>query len=355
MSLLTPADLGGCRLPNRVVLAPTTRARVPGGVPGDLQAAYYAQRAGAGLVIAEGTWVSERAIGFENVPGLYTEAQVAGWRRVTDVVHSLGGRIVVQLWHTGAVSHPDFLGSRPAGPSAVNPGEPVHTAAGRTSTPTPRELSAAEIRATVADYGEAAKNARRAGFDGVEIAANGVYLLAQFLHPRLNRRTDAYGGSAANRRRLLAEVVDAARAHGRVGVRLSPWWTGGLFTVDEELRAEYDALVAALDVDYLHLRGPDSGPDSGPDFAAFARYRRLFGGFVIVNNGFGRDSGNAVIDAGIADAVSYARHFVANPDLVTRFALGLPLAPGDPATYYGGGTAGYLDQPQAAAMAAVSQ
>ncbi len=351
MSLLTPAELGDWRLPNRVVLAPTTRARVPGGVPGDLQVAYYAQRAGAGLVVTEGTWVSERAIGFENVPGLYTEAQVAGWRRVTDVVHSLGGRIVVQLWHTGAVSHPDLLGARPAGPSAVNPEEPVHTAAGRRSTGTPRELSVAEIRATVADYGAAAENARRAGFDGVEIAANGVYLLGQFLHPRLNHRTDAYGGSAANRRRLLTEVVDAVGEHGRVGVRLSPWWTGGLFTVDEELRAEYDALVAALDVDYLHLRGPDTGPE----FAAFARYRRLFDGFVIVNNGFGRDTGNAVLDAGIADAVSFARHFVANPDLVTRFALDLPLAPGDPATYYGGGAAGYVGQPQAAAMAAVSQ
>ncbi|MDQ7802863.1 alkene reductase [Amycolatopsis sp. A133] len=350
MSLLTPADLDGWRLPNRVVLAPTTRARVPGGVPGDLQAAYYAQRAGAGLIVAEGTWVSERAVGFSNVPGVYTEAQVAGWRRVTDVVHALGGRIVLQLWHTGAVSHPDFLGGRPAGPSAVNPGERVHTAAGQRLTLTPRELSVAEIRATVEDYGTAAENARRAGFDGVEIAANGVYLLAQFLHPRLNQRTDDYGGSAANRRRLLSEVVAAAAAHGRVGVRLSPWWTGGLFTVDEPLRAEYDELVAGLAVDYLHLRGPDAGPD----FAAFARYRRLFDGPLIVNNGFDRETGNAVIEAGIADAVSYARHFVANPDLVTRFALGLPTAPADPSTYYGGGgAAGYVEQ--AAAMAAVSQ
>jgi N-ethylmaleimide reductase len=349
MSLLTPADLDGWRLPNRVVVAPTTRARVPGGVPGDLQAAYYAQRAGAGLIVAEGTWVSERAIGFSDVPGIYTEAQVAGWRRVTDVVHALGGRIVLQLWHTGAVSHPDFLGGLPAGPSAVNPDEPVYPASGRRRTGTPRELSVAEIRATVADYGAAAEKAHRAGFDGVEVAANGVYLLAQFLHPRLNHRTDAYGGSPAARRRLLAEVVDAAAAHGRVGVRLSPWWTGGLFTVDEALRAEYDELVAGLAADYLHLRGPDAGPD----FAAFARYRDLFGGPLIVNNGFDRETGDAVIEAGIADAVSYARHFIANPDLVTRFALGLPTAPADPATYYGGGAAGYVEQ--AAAMAALSQ
>ncbi|MET8851402.1 alkene reductase [Amycolatopsis sp. NPDC004625] len=341
MSLLTPAHLDGWCLPNRVVLAPTTRARVPGGVPGELQAAYYAQRAGAGLVVTEGTWVSDRAVGFPDVPGIHTEAQVAGWRRVTDVVHALSGRIVVQLWHTGAVSHPGFLGGRrPAGPSAVNPDEPVHTAAGRRPTGVPRALSAAEIRTTIADYGTAAANARRAGFDGVELAANGVYLLAQFLHPRLNRRTDAYGGSPAHRRRLLTEVVDAAAAHGRVGVRLSPWWTGGLFTVDDELRAEYDELVAGLAVDYLHLRGPDAGPD----FAAFARYRELFDGPLIVNNGFDRETGDAVIDAGIADAVSYARHFVANPDLVTRFALGHPLETGDPATYYGGGAAGYVEQ-----------
>jgi len=341
MSLLTPVDLGGWRLPNRVVVAPTTRARVPDGVPGELQAAYYAQRAGAGLIVTEGTWVSDRAVGFPGVPGIHTATQVAGWRRVTDVVHALGGRIVLQLWHTGAVSHPDFLGGRPAGPSAVNPEEDVHTAAGRRPAVTPRAMSVAEIRATVADFGAAAKNARRAGFDGVEVAANGVYLLAQFLHPRLNHRTDAYGGSPANRRRLLLEVVDAAAEHGRVGVRLSPWWTGGLFTVDEALRAEYDALVADLDVAYLHLRGPDTGPG----FAAFARYRRLYDGSLIVNNGFDRETGNAVLDAGIADAVSYARHFVANPDLVTRFALDRPLAPGDPATYYGGGAAGYLDPP----------
>ncbi|MEV5713996.1 alkene reductase [Amycolatopsis mediterranei] len=349
MSLLTPADLGGRRLPNRVVLAPTTRARVPGGVPGDLQAAYYAQRAGAGLIVAEGTWVSERAIGFSDVPGIYTEAQVAGWRRVTDVVHALGGRIVLQLWHTGAVSHPDFLGGQPAGPSAVNPDEPVYPTSGQRRTVTPREMSVAEIRSTVRDYGAAAEKAHRAGFDGVEIAANGVYLLAQFLHPRLNHRTDAYGGSPAARRRFLAEVVDAAAAHGRVGVRLSPWWTGGLFTVDEALRAEYDELIAGLAVNFLHLRGPDAGPD----FAAFARYRALFDGPLIVNNGFDRETGNAVIEAGVADAVSFARHFIANPDLVTRFALGLPIAPADPATYYGGGAAGYVEQ--AAAMAALSQ
>jgi N-ethylmaleimide reductase len=194
MSLLTPADLGGRRLPNRVVVAPATRARVPSGVPGELQAAYYAQRAGAGLVVTEGTWVSERAVGFPGVPGIHTEAQVAGWRRVTDVVHALGGRIVLQLWHTGAVSHASFLGERPGGPSAVDPRESVHTAGGRRPAVTPREMSVAEIRATVADYGTAAENARRAGFDG------------------------------RSRHKLLLDVVAAVRESGlAVGVRLSPW------------------------------------------------------------------------------------------------------------------------------------
>ncbi|MFG1646128.1 alkene reductase [Amycolatopsis sp. NPDC049252] len=338
MSLLTPADLGGWRLPNRVVLAPTTRAR--GSVPTELQAEYYARRAGAGLVITEGTWVSERAVGFRNVPGVYTGEQVAGWRRVTDVVHALGGRIVLQLWHTGAVSHAELLGARPAGPSAVDPEETVYLAGGRQRTETPRELGVEEIRQVVEDYRTAAANARRAGFDGVEVAAHGVYLLAQFLQPRLNRRRDAYGGSARARRKLVLDVVDAAAGTGiAVGVRLSPYWTGGLFTVDESVRRDHDDLVRALDkVAYLHLRGPDTGPD----FAAFARYRKLFDGPLIVNNGFDLASGNAVVEAGIADAVSYARHFVANPDLVTRFALGRELAAGDPATYYGGGVRGYL-------------
>ncbi|WP_328613744.1 alkene reductase [Amycolatopsis sp. NBC_00355] len=346
MSLLTPADLGGWRLPNRVVLAPTTRAR--GCVPTDLQAEYYARRAGAGLVITEGTWVSERAVGFPNVPGVHTDEQVAGWRRVTDVVHALGGRIVLQLWHTGAVSHAELIGTRPAGPSAVDPQEYVHTATGRRPAVTPREMSAGEIRRTVEDYRTAAGNARRAGFDGVEVAAHGVYLLAQFLHPRLNRRRDAYGGSARARRKLVLDVVDAVAGTGiAVGVRLAPYWTGGLFTVDDALRADLDELVRDLDrLAYLHLRGPDTGPD----FAAFARYRRLFDGAVIVNNGFDRDSGDAVVEAGIADAVSYARHFVANPDLVTRFALGRELAAGDPVTYYGGGVAGYLEHPEVAAV-----
>ena len=361
-ALLRPLCLGDLRLPNRVVMAPTTRARADneGRVPTDLHAAYYAQRASAGLLIAEGAWVSERAIGFRCVPGLYTERQEAAWSRVTGVVHALGGRITAQLWHAGANSHPDHLGGAlPAGPSAVNPHEISRTAAGRRETLTPREMTSADIDIAIADYAAAAARARRAGFDGVEIAANGTYLIAQFLNQRLNRRGDGYGG--AHRGRLLLEIVDAVAAAWdgrRVGVRLSPYWTvrdvpyrrGGYpYTADDQTLADYDGLVAELSerpVAYLHLRGRAPGaPGAVPDFDEFARYRKLFGGPLIANHGFARETGNAIIEAGVADAVSFSRLFIANPDLVSRFALGHELAAGDRSTHYSGGARGYVDYP----------
>ncbi|ATL31149.1 alkene reductase [Streptomyces formicae] len=356
--LLRGTVLGDLRLPNRVVMAPLTRARAdnPGLVPSELHAAYYGQRACAGLIVTEGTWVSERAVGFVNVPGVHSAAQVAGWRRVTDVVHALGGRIVQQLWHTGAASHPDHLGGAlPAGPSAIDPRAKSFTPGGFKETVTPRAMTRADIEATVAEFRAAAANARRAGFDGVEIGALGAFLFAQFLNPRLNHRTDAYGGDRAGRRRLLLEVVDAVAAEWegrRVGVRLSPYMSPTeRFVVDEELLADHDELVTALNdrpLAYLHLRGPDlERPDESPDFAAFARYRSRFEGPLIANNGFGRKSANALVGAGFADAVSFGTHFVANPDLVSRFALGRALAAGDPATYYQGGAEGYVDYPSA--------
>lgn len=356
--LLHSTGLGELRLPNRVVMAPLTRARAdnPGLVPTELHAAYYGQRACAGLIITEGTWVSERAIGFVNVPGVYSEAQVAGWRRVTDIVHALGGRIVQQLWHTGAASHPDHLGGEPpAGPSAIDPRAKTFTPDGFKETLTPRAMTAGDIEATVAEFRLAAANARRAGFDGVEIGALGAFLFAQFLNPRLNHRGDAYGGDRAGRRRLLLDVVDAVTAEWegrRVGVRLSPYMAATeCFVVDEELLGDFDELVTALNdrpLAYLHLRGPDlAGPGESPDPEAFARFRKRFEGPLIANNGFDRDSANALIDAGSADAVSFATHFVANPDLVGRFALGRALATGDPDTYYQGGAEGYVDYPAA--------
>jgi N-ethylmaleimide reductase len=367
--LLEPARLGDLKLTNRVVMAPLTRARADGDdlAPTDLHAAYYAQRATAGLIITEGAWVSEEAIGFPGVPGIYSEPQVTAWHRVTSVVHALGGRIVAQLWHTGAHSHPDHRrGSRPAGPSAINPGETSPTRAGHRPTITPRAMTLTDIEAVISDYGAAARQARRAGFDGVEIAANGTYLIAQFLNPRLNRRADQYGGC---RHRLLLEIVDVVTAAWdgrRAGVRLSPYWAaadrpradrsrasqrrGGYpYTADEQTLADYDVLVAELGerpLAYLHLRGRAPGArGAAPDFDAIARYRTLFGGPLIANHGFSRETGNAIAGAGIADAVSFGQLFIANPDLVSRFALGGELATSDRSTHYRGGPRGYTDYP----------
>jgi N-ethylmaleimide reductase len=332
-ALLRPACLRDLRLPNRVVMAPTTRARATNEAltPTELHAAHYGQRASAGLIIAEGAWVSERAIGMSSVPGIYTGRQAAAWRRVTGVVHALGGRIVLQLWHAGAMA--------------------------------PRAMTGADIAATIADFGAAAGHARRAGFDGVEIAANGTHLISRFLNPRLNDRADGYG---ADRGRLLLEIIDAAAGAWdgpRVAVRLSPYWTvrdrsaaeprsGDYpYTADDRALAGYDAVVAELSrhpLAYLHLRGrAPAAPGAAPDLAEFARYRRLFDGPLIANHGFDRASGNAAIEAGIADAVSYARLFIANPDLVSRFALGHEVAEGDPGTRYRGGARGYVDYPNA--------
>jgi N-ethylmaleimide reductase len=336
--LLRPVVLGGLELPNRVVMAPATRCRADPAaltVTG-LHAAYYAQRASAGLIVAEGTWVSERAVGdYPGVPGIYTARQVAAWRRVTGLVHAAGGRIVLQLWHPGTGSGP---GSAPAA------------------------MTAADLRTAVTDFGTAAARARRAGFDGVEVAANGTYLLAQFLHPRLNRRPDGYG---ADRGRLLREVTDAVAAAWdgpeRVGVRLSPYWTirdeprarprpGGYpYTADEQTLAGYDAAVTALGesgLGYLHLRGPaPAGPGGPPDTEAVARYRKLFGGPLVANHGYGPGTGNGLVGAGLADAVSFAALFIANPDLVSRLALGHELSAPDRGTYYRGGRRGYVDYP----------
>jgi N-ethylmaleimide reductase len=372
--LLRPVRLGALELPNRVVMAPMTRARAanPELAPTDLHATYYAQRAGAGLIVSEGTWVSPEAIGYIHVPGIYSEAQTAGWTKVTEAVHAAGGRIVSQVGHLGAASHPDHLGGRlPGGPSAINPQERSFTPEGMKDTVTPRAMTAAEIAATVDSYRQAAVNARRAGFDGMEIHAQGSHLLAQFLNPRLNRRTDAYGGSAERRARLLLDIVDVVSevwGSDRVGVKLSPYWNGGpAFTADAEVLADYDQLLKRLndsELAYLQLVGPgpeaqaqaeaqaEAEPADGAGtvtgagtLAAFTRFRAHYRGALVANLGFTRESGNDLLERGLADAVAFGVPFIANPDLVDRFAHGHPLADGDRDTYYAGGAEGYTDYP----------
>ncbi|MFJ3820077.1 alkene reductase [Streptomyces nodosus] len=353
--LLRPVRLGGLALPNRVVMAPMTRARAHNAelAPTDLHAAYYAQRAGAGLIVSEGTWVSTDAIGFINVPGIYTDAQTDGWARVTEAVHAAGGRIVSQLGHVGAISHPDHLGGTlPAGPSAINPQEMSFTPEGPKETLTPRALTAAEIATTIDTYRQAAANALRAGFDGLEIHAQAQHLVAQFLNPRLNRRTDAYGGSTEKRAQFLLDIVDAVSGvwgSDRTAVRLTPYWNRGpAFTADPELLADYDQLLKRLgdgDLAYLHLVGPEPGTGTDDTLTAFTRYRSHYRGAVVANLGFTQESANDLLERNLADAVSFGTPFIANPDLVDRFAHGHPLAAGNRDTYYAGGEEGYTDYP----------
>ena len=351
--LLRPVRLGALELPNRVVMSPMTRARATNAelVPTDLHATYYAQRAGAGLIITEGTWVSAEAIGYINVPGIYTDAQTAAWTKVTEAVHAAGGQIAAQLGHVGAVTHPDHLGGRlPAGPSAVNPGEKSFTSTGPKDTLTPRAFTAAEIAATIADYRHAADNARRAGFDSLELHAQGSHLIPQFLNPRLNQRTDAYGGSSEKRAQFHVDVLDAVSevwGSDRVSVKLSPYWSvGPAFTADEETLADYDQLFKKLsesNLAYLHLLGNPGTLEER--IAVFARYRDQYQGRIVANLGFTRDLGNEILERGLAEAVSFGAPFIANPDLVERFTHGHPLAEGDRTTYYGGDAGGYIDYP----------
>ncbi|MEW2449296.1 alkene reductase [Streptomyces parvulus] len=352
-SLLKPVRLGALELPNSVVMAPMTRARADNAelAPTELHATYYAQRASAGLIVTEGTWVSPEAIGFINVPGIYTDTQTAGWSKVTEAVHEKGGRIVSQLGHLGAASHPDHFGGRlPGGPSAINPGEKSFTPSGPKDTVTPRAYTSTEIAQTINHYRHAAENARRAGFDGVEIHAQGQHLIPQFLNPRLNQRTDAYGGSSENRARFLIDILDAVSGvwgSDRVGVKLSPLWTSGTaFTADEETLADYDQLLKRLNDDnlaYLHLIGVPGTIEER--VTVFSRYRAHYQGNIVANLGFTRPLGNEILDRRVVDAVSFGEPFVANPDLVERFAQGHPLADSDRDTYYAGHTKGYTDYP----------
>ena len=362
-SLFEPVIAGALHLANRIVMAPLTRNRSPGAVPTPLAVTYYAQRASAGLLITEATAISHQGQGYADVPGLYAADQLAAWKRVTDAVHAAGGVIVVQLWHVGRVSHSELQpgGQAPVAPSALT--AKTKTVLIRDGAPTfvetsaPRALRLDELPGIVDDYRRAAIAAvEEAGFDGVEIHGANGYLLDQFLKTGANQRTDAYGGSPANRARLLLEVTEAvATAIGgdRVGLRLSPV-TPANDIVDADPQPLFDLVaraLAPLGLAYVHvIEGATGGPrqiaDRPFDDAAFKRVYREAGGrgAWMVNNGYDKALAEQAVAAG-ADLVAFGKPFISNPDLVRRLREDLPLAPGDKATFYGGGAKGYVDYP----------
>jgi N-ethylmaleimide reductase len=346
-SLWSPVDVGAIRLPHRLAMAPMTRDRsTRKGVPTELNAEYYAQRASTALIITEGTQPSEDGQGYLLTPGIYSDEQVAGWRRVTDAVHAAGGRIVIQLMHAGRVAHPANTphGRQPVAPSAVAPKGQIFTAEGMKDMPEPRALSTEEVQRTVADFAAAAAAAIRAGADGVEIHAANGYLLHQFLSSNANQREDRYGGSIENRIRLVVEVAAAVAAEigpERTGLQISPG--NGFNDIDEaDTAALYRALVTALaPLGLAYLNIAHQG-----DEELLAALRRLWPGTLVLNRA-GADIGRRVQDIadGIADVITVGRPVLANPDLVERVRAGAPLNEADPATFYGGAEHGYTDYP----------
>lgn len=351
--LFSPIKLGNIAMNNRMVMAPLTRNRAgEGGVPHDLNATYYAQRATAGLIVTEATPISTMAHGYPALPGIYTDAQVAGWKKVTDAVHAKGGKIVIQLWHVGRISHPNMLpdNALPVAPSAIKPAGQAFTPEGMIDYVTPRALEASELAAIVQDYVHATKYAMAAGFDGVEIHAANGYLLDQFLRDGSNQRTDNYGGSFENRTRLLMEVtkavVDVIGAD-KTGLRLSPVNPFNDMA-DSEPQALFNYVAQALNpfgLAYLHVvEGGIHGEGEAAPFD-FESFRQLYKGQYMANLSYDKARGNAAIASGHADAVAYGVPYIANPDLVARFEKEAPLNEADSNTFYGGAEQGYTDYP----------
>ncbi len=352
--LFSPVALGALELPNRIVMAPLTRSRAgKGDVPGPMNAEYYAQRATAGLIISEATQITQQGKGYAWTPGIHSAEQVAGWRLVTDAVHKAGGRIVMQLWHVGRISHPDLQPNHglPVAPSAVQPEMKAFTEDGFKPIPTPRALETAEIPGIVADYARAAANAKEAGFDGVEIHGANGYLLDQFLRDKTNHRTDQYGGSIENRARLLLEVTEAVTGvwgGGRTGLRLSPNSPANDIA-DSNAEPLFTYVVEQLNrfgLAYLHVvEGATIGPREVEGGFDLNKLRAAFRGPYMANNGYDLALAQETLGAGRADAIAFGRPFIGNPDLVERLRTGAPLVQADRATYYGGDAHGYTDYP----------
>ncbi len=354
--LFQPVRLGPATLANRIVMAPLTRSRAGSGdVPGPMNAAYYAQRASAGLIVSEATQITAQGKGYAWTPGIETAAQVAGWKLVTRAVHERGGKIFSQMWHVGRISHPSLQpgGALPVAPSAVRPEGQAFTETGFQPFVTPRALETDEIAGIVEDYRAAAGRALEAGFDGVEIHAANGYLIDQFLRDKTNRRTDRYGGSIENRTRFLAEVVAAVVSvvgGGRTGIRLAPLSPANDIA-DSDPKALFLAAVERLNphhLAYMHLiEGATRGPREVAGGFDLQLLRRAFNGLYMANNGYDRDMALRARRDDLADLIAFGRPFIANPDLVERLRAGLPLAEPDQATFYGGDARGYTDYPTA--------
>ncbi len=353
--LFTPLKVGDVDVANRVAMAPLTRNRAlpEGDVPHALNAEYYAQRASAGLIISEGTQISPSAKGYAWTPGIYSDAQVAGWKPVTDAVHAKGGKIFAQIWHVGRVSHTSLQpdGAAPVAPSAIAAETRTYDGQGFVPTSEPRALEISEIAGILDDYRKAAANAERAGFDGVEIHAANGYLIDQFLRDGSNTREDAYGGSIENRARFLEEVVEAVTGvlgGGRVGIRLSPFANANGIT-ESNPQPLFEHVIDRLNrfnLAYLHMvEGQTGGPRELKEGESIEALRKRFNGVYIANNGYTREMAIDAVESGKADMVAFGRPFISNPDLVERLAKDAPLNEADRTTFYGGTEKGYTDYP----------
>ncbi|MBC6991320.1 alkene reductase [Hymenobacter sp. BT491] len=355
-NLFTPIQVGALTLPNRLAMAPMTRSRAtnPGNVPTDSIIEYYVQRASAGLIITEGSQVSPQGVGYINTPGIYSDEQVAGWKKVTDAVHAAGGRIFIQLWHVGRVSHPFFHnGELPVAPSAIKPeGVKAFTGQGFEEVPTPRALELSEIPGVVEQFRLAARNAKLAGFDGAEIHGANGYLLDQFLQDGPNQRTDEYGGSLENRARFVLEVVEAVTDElgvDRVGIRFSPQGSASIQDSDRVKTFSYiTEQLNKFNLAYLHViearPGHPMAAAAGVPAVA-AHLRQIFNGTFILNGGYTQETADQAIANNEADVIAFGVPFIANPDLPERFRVGAALNSPDFSTFYVPGDKGFIDYP----------
>ncbi len=345
-SLFDPIRLGAVSLNNRIVMAPLTRTRAaPGRIPNELMRQYYTQRASAGLIISEATSISPQGVGYPDTPGIWCKAQVEGWKKITEAVHAKGGKMFLQLWHVGRVSDPEYLnGEIPVAPSAIACEGQVSLLRPKRDYVVPRALHIEEIPGIVADYAHAARNAKDAGFDGVEVHAANGYLIDQFLHDGSNQRRDDYGGSVENRARLLLEVVDACTSvwcADRVGVHLSPRGDSHAMR-DSNPQQLFNYVAQQLgkrQLAFIFTR------EFAADDSQMAVLKKLFGGPLIANEQHDPHTAQSILDNGTADAVAFGKAFIANPDLVARLRQGAALNAWDPTTFYGAGPKGYTDYP----------